>query len=58
MISTMLDSSEKLFAIYYCFEKRAKMERNKKLPMQIFLCYNVSLKDMIFPFITTPPENY
>ncbi|CAD8097375.1 unnamed protein product [Paramecium sonneborni] len=58
MISTMLDSSEKLEVIYDSFKNRAINTQNKKLPMQMFLCYNVTLKDMIHPFLTKPPSDY
>ncbi|CAD8173660.1 unnamed protein product [Paramecium octaurelia] len=58
MISTMLDSQEKLDVIQNAFKKRADRSPNKKLPMQMFLCYNVSLKDMIKPFLSTPPPDY
>ncbi|CAD8086825.1 unnamed protein product [Paramecium primaurelia] len=58
MISTMLDSQEKLDVIYYSFKQRVDRTPNKKLPMQMFLCYNVTLKDMIQPFLSASPPDY
>ncbi|CAK88506.1 unnamed protein product (macronuclear) [Paramecium tetraurelia] len=58
MISTMLDSQEKLDVIYNAFKQRADRTPSKKLPMQMFLCYNVTLKDMIKPYLSTPPPDY
>lgn len=51
MISTMLDTEIKLNTIYECIKHRALQENNKKLTLEVFLCYNVSLKNAIYPYL-------
>ncbi|CAD8189473.1 unnamed protein product [Paramecium pentaurelia] len=58
MISTMLDTQIKLNTIYECIQKRALQEPNQKLQLQVFLCYNVSLKNAIEPYLQVPAKDY
>ncbi|CAD8201537.1 unnamed protein product [Paramecium octaurelia] len=58
MISTMLDTQLKLNTIYECIKKRALQEPNQKLQLQVFLCYNVSLKNSIEPYLQVPAKDY
>lgn len=52
MISTMLDSKIKLEVIAKVIKERALKSPNKKVPMHTFLCYNISLKDFIFDYLS------
>ncbi|CAD8110825.1 unnamed protein product [Paramecium sonneborni] len=58
MISTMLDTQIKLNTIQECIKKRALQEPNQKLQLQVFLCYNVSLKNAIEPYLQIPIKDY
>lgn len=58
MISTMLDSKIKLEVIAKVIQERALKSPNKKVPMHTFLCYNISLKDFIFDYLSEQPSNY
>ncbi|CAD8110606.1 unnamed protein product [Paramecium sonneborni] len=58
MTSTQLDSEEKLNSIMNAVKKRAAISKNKLLPLHTFLCYNVTLKNMIAKYLSQKSYKY
>ncbi|CAD8178052.1 unnamed protein product [Paramecium octaurelia] len=58
LTSTQLDTDEKLNKILLAAQRRAQLQKNKKLPLHTFLCYNVTLKDQIAEYISPMPSQY
>jgi hypothetical protein len=58
LMSTMLDSPEKLGAIQQSVIDRALTEPSKKLPLHTLLTYNISLKQSMAEYMSIRPADY